>query len=331
MTPPRFLPQHADRVLVAHNPRAGTHSGQAILQSLRQRLTQQGYHCEIESDRDALTQHATRLAALGQLRAVVAAGGDGTATDIWNRLPAGIPVVPLAIGNENLLAGYLGLVRQVEDVVHVIDQGQTTRLDAGQANGRLFSLMCSVGFDADVVRDVDEHRTGHVNRLNYVGAIVRTMSRYRYPKLRVSFPAPSDLADGESVGWLSTEARWLFAFNLPCYGAGLPLAPEATAMDAKLDVRLFRKGSWWNGLGYLASVLLHRQHRLTSAAQWQVSRMRVESDVAVPYQLDGDYGGLLPLELEVVPQRLTTLVSANWVPRTTARRSRERQLAESVA
>ena len=35
------------------------------------------------------------------------------------------------------------------------------------------------------------------------------------------------------------------------------------------------------------------------------SRLRIESDEPVPYQLDGDPGGMLPLDIEIIPQRLT--------------------------
>jgi diacylglycerol kinase family enzyme len=36
---------------------------------------------------------------------------------------------------------------------------------------------------------------------------------------------------------------------------------------------------------------------------------RLEADEPVPYQVDGDPGGHLPLEIKVLPQRLTLVVS----------------------
>ena len=39
-----------------------------------------------------------------------------------------------------------------------------------------------------------------------------------------------------------------------------------------------------------------------------VTRVRIESDEPVAYQLDGDPGGMLPLDVEVVPHRLTLVV-----------------------
>ena len=40
----------------------------------------------------------------------------------------------------------------------------------------------------------------------------------------------------------------------------------------------------------------------------RVRRVRIVSDMPVPYQLDGDPGGFLPLNIEVLPNRLTMLV-----------------------
>jgi diacylglycerol kinase (ATP) len=39
-----------------------------------------------------------------------------------------------------------------------------------------------------------------------------------------------------------------------------------------------------------------------------VRRVRITADVPVMYQLDGDPGGFLPLDIEILPQRLTMLV-----------------------
>ena len=43
-----------------------------------------------------------------------------------------------------------------------------------------------------------------------------------------------------------------------------------------------------------------------------VKRLRLESDEPVPYQLDGDPGGFLPVDLEVLPGRLTLIVPQLW-------------------
>jgi diacylglycerol kinase (ATP) len=44
----------------------------------------------------------------------------------------------------------------------------------------------------------------------------------------------------------------------------------------------------------------------------QTRRLRIEAAGAAPYQLDGDPGGELPVEIRVLPRRLTLLVPRPW-------------------
>jgi diacylglycerol kinase family enzyme len=284
------------------------------------------------------------------LRAVVAAGGDGTLALVVNRVPEGVPIVPFPLGNENLLAKHIAATANPRQTLQAIDGGQVVRLDAGLANGRLFLLMAGVGFDADVVRRLHERRTGHVRSLSYIRPILASIRHYRYPELRVhcespdaqppaSSPAPASpncaqlpeycrqpvlhqpdaqarevqsspsLARRASVPLCAMRARWAFVCNVPPYAAGLQVVPDADGQDGLLDVCTFQKGSWWNGLRFFLGVLSRRHRHWADCGMYRTRRLRVESDVEVPYQLDGDPGGVLPLDVEVVPGRVTLLVS----------------------
>ncbi|MGC4002636.1 MAG: diacylglycerol kinase family protein [Pirellulales bacterium] len=55
-----------------------------------------------------LDERVERDLRAGTLRAVVAAGGDGTLNALVNRLPAETPFLMLPLGTENLVAKYLG-------------------------------------------------------------------------------------------------------------------------------------------------------------------------------------------------------------------------------
>ena len=70
----------------------------------------------------------------------------------------------------------------------------------------------------------------------------------------------------------------------------------------------FRRGHFWPGLGYVAAMLLGQHQRLADWTTRRVRRLRITSDAPVPYQLDGDPGGLLPLDIQVLPGRLTLVV-----------------------
>ena len=179
------------------------------------------------------------------------------------------------------------------------------RLDAGRANGRIFFLMVGCGFDAAVVQRLHSKRDGgHISYWTYARPILETIRSYRYPSLRV-------YCQSDSEGPFESEphaARWAFVVNLPCYPAGLQqLASDAVGHDGLLNVCTFGNGSLWHGLRYLGYVALGRHRGLPDFRAVLATRVRIESDEPVPYQLDGDPGGFLPMEIEVLPERLTLL------------------------
>jgi diacylglycerol kinase family enzyme len=55
-------------------------------------------------------------------------------------------------------------------------------------------------------------------------------------------------------------------------------------------------------------MFLRRHQRLPDCTVRRARRLRVTSQEEVHYQLDGDPGGLLPVEIEVLPGRLTLVV-----------------------
>jgi diacylglycerol kinase (ATP) len=289
-------------VLVALNPHAGATSAGDRVAELGRCLSQAGLKPAIESDLGLLAQRAAHLQREGELAAVVSAGGDGTAAAVVNRIAPEIPLAIFPLGTENLLGRWLGQEATPQAVCDTIVGGQVLRLDAAQANGRLFLLMLGVGFDAAVVQRAHEMRRGHINRWHYFWPIHRALWGYRFPELRVTY----SLADspGEMA---TTQARWAFAFNLPCYARGLSIAPQADGSDGALDLITFAHGSIWHGLRYLSSVILRRHHQLADHGAVRVTRLRIEADDPVPFQLDGDPGGVLPVEVEVLLQRLTLL------------------------
>lgn len=291
------------RVLISVNPKAGARDQATLANELAKCLDAKGFSAEISSDIEWISGTAAELSARGELRAVVAAGGDGTVGLIANRVPAEAPIAVLPLGTENLLSKYLDLTAAPEQLAEVISTGKTIHLDAGEANGELFLLMAGCGFDAEVVRRLHGGRTGHINHFSYAKPILDSMRSYDYPELRVY----CDDATEPSV-----TAKWVFIVNVPKYAGGLQFVPDASGSDGLLDVCTFKQGSIVAGLWYLTGVFMGQHQNLNDCTTLQASRFRIETDGDVPYQLDGDPGGALPLEVRVIPQRLQLWVASNW-------------------
>jgi diacylglycerol kinase family enzyme len=296
------LPDSADHVLISVNPKAGSGSRRQDVDALVVLLAGLGLRVEVSTDLDEAACRAERWLADGRLRAVVGAGGDGTMHALLNRVPPHAPLAILPLGTENLLAKYHRQSRGAGPLADMLAAGYVAKFDTGRANGRLFLLMASAGFDAEVARRMDESRGQNISHGSYAKPIFSAIRRYDYAPMRMVCETPE--------GRQRIEAKFCFVFNLPRYGLGLPFAPEADGDDGLLDVCTFRRGSFWHGLRYLLAVALNRHPKLEDCCKLRVSRMTIETDGHVPYQLDGDPGGWLPLEIEVVRQRATLIVPA---------------------
>jgi diacylglycerol kinase (ATP) len=290
------ISRDADRVAILVNPKAGPTAAQPRADRLAELLEQRGFKVELFTDLAAATSQANRWHAEGSLRTLVGVGGDGTAAELVNRTDEGVPLTLFPGGNSNLLAGYLQLRKDAEQICRVIVDGVAARLDAGRANGRIFLLMASCGFDAEVVNRVHGPRTGHISLKNYLGPVREAIRNYEYPVIRAEW------GDGEPAA--SLLARWMFVFNLPCY-AWFRVAPHSDGSDGQLDLCSLEQGRFWK---YFAAILLRQHRRLGDWNTRLVRQVRITSDARVPYQLDGDPGGWLPLDVEVLPGRLTLVV-----------------------
>ncbi len=314
-------------VLIAANPKSGAQSKQNRVAELRQGLLADSFEVEICSSLDDLAVRSRDLYSQGVLKTVIAAGGDGTVSAVTNLIPPQVPVAVFPMGTENLLAKHLQATCDVTQMRRALKAWKIRNIDVGRANGRLFLVMVGCGFDAEVVRRLHRLRTGHIRRWSYAKPILDVVRTYAYPEIEVEFldqlvDESRIVAEGISshtvsandcVRWSeekSVRAAWLFAFNLPRYAANLPFCPQAVDTDGKIDVCAFRRGGFWPSMWYFWK-LWRGQHRgLTEFRHVRSSRFRLTSSAEVPYQLDGDPGGILPLEIEVLPARLALVMPA---------------------
>jgi len=301
-------------VVVCTSPKAGSGRTPHKIPQLIERLRGRGCNVIHSNDLGEIAR-CVEQSGPAELRAVVPAGGDGTISLIADRLPVGTPLVPFPMGTENLLARHFGYTSDPVAAAETILHGTIRRFDAGRANGKLFLVMATCGFDAEVVRGMHLTRRGHIARWSYFKPIARAVRKYKYPAVYLSSQPPPEspmtmaLADrsesGSSLGVAGEEYRWVMFFNLPCYGGGLSIQPTACGDDARLDLVGLRYGSSLSTVRYVVGAWLKQHLRWKDIVQRTGREWYVWSDARVSYQLDGDYAGRLPLQVECLPERLT--------------------------
>ncbi len=290
-------------VVISSNPKSGSGNRQSLVDRTAELLRDKGFEVHSFTDIERVVETAGTLFAQGRLRTVLGAGGDGTAALLANSLDAEIPISILPLGTENLLAKYFGLTASPEQISELIAVGKSVRLDAGTANGKLFLIMVGCGFDAEVVQRLHSKRTGHIRHWSYARPILSAIRRYRFPNLKVEI-------DGEIV---DRKNSWVFVFNVPRYAMNLRFVDDADCLDGRLDLITFRKPNLLNGLFYLLTILFRNHRGRRDVFEKRFETLRISSEKPVQFQMDGDPGGELPVEIKVVPKRVRVLVSEAWI------------------
>lgn len=322
-TPSRVTPS---RVIVLTSPKAGSGAQRHQVPRLMQLLDQSGIPA-------VLTDDVADVTSAPDGAVVVAAGGDGTMTLAASRLQGRkhVAVMPLPMGTENLLARHFGFQSDASEVLRTIQQGMTRTMDLGLITSRKTKrpstrspggasddtpmpvvrpmlTMVTCGFDAEVVRQLHLRRSGHIRRSSYLVPICRVLGKYRFPEITIqAFDRDGSMKRDVGCGWA-------MVFNLPCYGGGLSIHPDAVGDDGVLDVIAFKGRSIASGLRYLAAILAGRHFHLADTVRFQASRIRIETSDRVAYQIDGDYVGRLPIEIQVQPNAVNLLMPVGVYP-----------------
>ena len=283
------------RVVIFTSRKAGRGLGREQIPLLQECLHRHAAESELISSPEQLAQMCKNYS---NECVVVAAGGDGTLALAAQSVDRGVALLPMPMGTENLLARYFGHTNVASKVAETVLNGREHWIDAGLANQKkLFLIMATCGFDAEVVRAMHLTRRGHINRLSYARPILRAIRKYTFPKLSIRIDDQPAL-----------EACWWMIFNLPRYGGGLGIEPDAVADDGRFDAIGFARGNLFSGLRYVAGIALKRHLHFRDVTRQKGTRFEITSLARVPYQLDGDYGGHLPLQIDVLEKRVKLLL-----------------------
>jgi YegS/Rv2252/BmrU family lipid kinase len=295
------------KVLLFANPIAGRGSAMGLGRSLADRLTGEGYRCELLHDRPDTIDPMTLCER--EVRCIVVIGGDGTLRAVAGRMVDHCPredwppllVVPM--GTANLMGKHLGIRwdprHAAEQVAAAIRRRRIVSLDAARANGRLFLLMAGVGVDAQIVHEVDRRRRGPIRKSSYLWPAARVVGGYDFPSITVH-------ADGRLI--FGPRPGVAFVGNISEYGTGFPMLPRARPDDGVLDVCALPCGSRLQMMKLFLHAAAGEHAQQEGSACVKARLVQIESDRPVAVQVDGEPAGFTPVRLEMMERKLDFVV-----------------------
>jgi YegS/Rv2252/BmrU family lipid kinase len=244
--------------------------------------------------------HGTELASEGVLdgvEIVAAFGGDGTVNEVVNGLTG--TDVALAIvpgGMANVFARSLGIPNDaVAAATLLVDNAKASprRVTLGVLDGRSFTSNCGVGFDASVVRRVEENQRAKKRWGDwfFVWSGLRVFFSgfdRRNPRVRVAWGENLEhRRDGLFLAIVQNTKPYTYLGKRP-----MQLCPAAE-LDAGLDFIALDSMGTRVALGAVLSSFGSGNHITNPHVLYVRDQRRivVECDGPLPVQLDGEYIG----------------------------------------
>jgi len=212
------------------NPSSGRGTGRANLDRIRILASKLGAGLCVSRKVGDLAEQARRAAEDGVERLLVA-GGDGTMHHAVQGLAGtscALGVIPLGSGND--LAGTLGIPPDVDAAVERAVSGVVRRIDLARVGETYSVSYAGVGFDSEVTRYANEMKILR-GPLIYFYAVIHTLVTFVPPRMRIVHDA------GEFEG----RVMFTVVSNLPRFGGGMRIAPEARIDDGLLDLVIVKE------------------------------------------------------------------------------------------
>ena len=269
------------------NRTSGNGKGSVVWGKVKKLLEAKRIHYQVlftdGSERDAeLVENIIHA----DVSAVVAVGGDGTIHGIANALAnSKIPLGIIPAGSGNDFARSLEIPKNHEEALDRIFRGTKKSMDLGKIGQEYFITIAGIGFDGKVAKVTNESRVKKLlNKLNlgslsYIYSLIKVLFTYEPTTATINI-------DGKMRHF--KEVWMISVANLPFYGGGIKICPDAKADDGLLDICVLHGVSRWELLMVFPSAFSgkHINHKNVSMLKGKEIFITPEKELVI--QCDGE-------------------------------------------
>jgi len=242
----------------------------------------------------------------GLVDLLVAVGGDGTVSDVitgaWG---SAVPVGIVPTGSSNMVAKELNIPRDLRRASAVaLANSAPMEVDVARAGDTTVIHMAGAGFDAEIMRLADRRWKHRVGWPAYLGPAIRSL---RYPAFKATIGV-----DG--------QCRTVRARLVLCALGGSVITPRFQVgegidrTDGLIDVCVWDPPTLLATVSCLSWIALKRPGRSRWLRQTRGKRVELSADRDVPFEVDGDWVGSLPVTIEMIDWRARLQVPQQQAP-----------------
>ncbi|MFC7338015.1 diacylglycerol/lipid kinase family protein [Haloferula chungangensis] len=296
------------KLLIIVNPVAGQDDGRDVEARLRSAANAAGLDYDLKVTRgegDAMrwAQEACR----GDR--VIVSGGDGTVMEVITGLvksKSGAGLAQIPTGTANLLARALSIPTEFDEALEfAFGDGVVVATDVGYLPGfdRYFALVAGAGWDAELIKDASRELKDRLGFFAYVLTGIRNLFGLRNSNIRLT-------VDDEVHQF---RAHTVMVINVgEIHDVGIAIGPDVNPHDGRLDLAIMAPRSAWGIVKLVVRLLTKRFGNDDDLSYFSATHFKIEADPPLKLEVDGEYVGSTPFEVEVIPKGVHLLVPQRY-------------------
>jgi diacylglycerol kinase (ATP) len=289
------------KTLVILNPSAGKGKSIDVRDIIKSGLRKYSidYEMYISKNLDDMI-NATKTGLEKDFQNFIAVGGDGTLHYLANVLAGtdkNIGAIPTGSGND--ATATLGITSDIEKCCHTIKNGKIKKIDLGLINDKYYYLcIAGSGFDSQVNYLANNTRMPVKGPLKYSYSVYKTLITFRPKKFFVDY---------------NNNARELYgmmiaASNMPMYGGGMRITPDADPEDGLFDVCIIKKMTKMHFIKIFPKVYEGKHVNDEHVEIFRTAALKLDSEYPFSVFADGEYICKLPASFKMIPKKLNFIV-----------------------
>ncbi len=230
----------------------------------------------------------------------IGVGGDGTLHYMANMLAGSnkrVGIIPLGSGND--ISSNLGIPSGIEDCCRIIKNGNIKNLDLGVINDKYYYIcIAGTGFDSEVNDLANSTRFPIKGSSKYTYAVYKTLLTFRSREFTFSYNGQIKKFNGMMIA----------ASNMPSYGGGMKITPDASPVDGLLDICVIKKMSKFHFISVFPKVFQGKHIDDPHVEIFRTGEITIESNYKFSVFADGEFICKLPATFKIAPGKLNFIV-----------------------
>ena len=289
------------------NPNSGRGRGTERAQRIAELCSTRGHEVGIHFSRSRQDVSDWAEQSAKTAERIVIVGGDGTvnaAVDGFKSAPPPIAISPL--GTANVLAHVLKISKRPADTVTLLERGVTQMIDTPTVNlqrdeetvmQRAF-LCIGFGFDGEIIRIMDEHRSGPIHMAQYIKPLGLALKNWKSSQQMV-------IADGKEIG----EFAYGIVSGVNIYGSPILRLGNSALDDQLWELFLFKDINLLSGGLFALAAASGQLRKHPHVTHLTAKHVIIKGNEPAPVQIDGDFAGYSPVELDFDASQIPVLIT----------------------